>query len=45
MAAAESAELAHTLEAKLSKYPMPVALIGRLAVDQRQRVDGSGKRS
>lgn len=35
MASAESAQVAKVLEKKLPKYPMPVALIGRLAVDQR----------
>lgn len=35
MAAAESAQLSQVLEKKLPKYPMPVALIGRLAIDRR----------
>jgi len=35
MAVAESAPIAKLLEAKLPKYPMPVALIGRLAIDTR----------
>lgn len=35
MAVAESAQIANVLAAKLPKYPMPVALIGRLAVDAR----------
>jgi hypothetical protein len=35
MALVESAPLAQVLEAKLPRYPMPVALIGRLAVDAR----------
>ena len=35
MAVAESAPIAKLLEAKLPKYPMPVALIGRLAIDAR----------
>jgi hypothetical protein len=35
MALAESAQVADVLAAKLPKYPMPVALIGRLAVDHR----------
>jgi len=35
MATAESAQVARVLEKKLPKYPMPVALIGRLAVDRR----------
>lgn len=37
MAAAESVQLASILDKKLPKYPMPVALIGRLAVDERAR--------
>jgi GNAT superfamily N-acetyltransferase len=35
MAVAESAHVAKALGAKLPKYPMPVALIGRLAIDTR----------
>jgi GNAT superfamily N-acetyltransferase len=35
MAVAESAPIAKILEAKLPRYPMPVALIGRLAIDLR----------
>ena len=35
MAAAESTHLSKVLKQKLPKYPMPVALIGRLAVDER----------
>jgi hypothetical protein len=35
MANAESAQLALTLKQKLPRYPMPVALIGRLAIDSR----------
>jgi hypothetical protein len=35
MASAESAPVASVLEKKLPKYAMPVALIGRLAVDRR----------
>ena len=35
MANAESAQVAKVVEKKLPKYPMPVALIGRLAIDQR----------
>ena len=35
MASAESALVARALDTKLPKYPMPVPLIGRLAVDQR----------
>src|SRR5258708_24447299 len=42
MAVAESAQLAAALQAKLPKYPMPVALIGRLAVDQRATHRGLG---
>jgi GNAT superfamily N-acetyltransferase len=43
MAAVESAQLAPTLQAKLPKYPMPVALIGRLAIDQRATRRGFGE--
>lgn len=35
MASVASAQVSEVLERKLPKYPMPVALIGRLAVDQR----------
>jgi GNAT superfamily N-acetyltransferase len=35
MALADSAQVAKVLEKKLPKYPMPVALIGRLAIEQR----------
>lgn len=35
MALAESAPIAVVLETKLPRYPMPVALIGRLAIDAR----------
>ena len=35
MAIAESTQVAGVLESKLPKYPMPVALVGRLAIDQR----------
>ncbi|HWO25073.1 MAG TPA: GNAT family N-acetyltransferase [Kofleriaceae bacterium] len=35
MALAESAPIAKVLAARLPKYPMPVALIGRLAIDAR----------
>lgn len=35
MASAESAIVGEALKAKLPKYPMPVALVGRLAVDHR----------
>ena len=44
MAAAESAPLASILEKKLPKFPMPVALIGRLAVDQRAQGKRVGER-
>lgn len=37
MALVESAQAAPVLAMKLPKYPMPVALIGRLAVDDRER--------
>ena len=43
MAAAESAQLAPALQAKLPKYPMPVALIGRLAIDRRATRRGLGE--
>ena len=39
-AAADSAHVSTVLQKKLPNYPMPVALIGRLAVDQR----GQGRR-
>lgn len=35
MAAAESTQVSAALQKRLPKYPMPVALIGRLAIDQR----------
>jgi GNAT superfamily N-acetyltransferase len=35
MASVESAQVSGVLERKLPKYPMPVALIGRLAIDHR----------
>jgi hypothetical protein len=35
MALAESTSVAKVLDAKLPRYPMPVALIGRLAIDTR----------
>lgn len=35
MAVADSAPLAGVLQKKLPRYPMPVALIGRLAIDTR----------
>jgi predicted GNAT family N-acyltransferase len=34
-AAAESPQVSQVLEKKLPRYPMPVALIGRLAIDRR----------
>lgn len=37
MASAESASIGEALQKKLPKYPMPVALIGRLASDHRAR--------
>jgi GNAT superfamily N-acetyltransferase len=37
MALLEGADAAKVLAKKLPKYPMPVALIGRLAVDERAR--------
>lgn len=37
MALVASADIAESLERKLPKYPLPVALIGRLAVDERAR--------
>ena len=37
MASAESSQLARVLETRLPRYPLPVALIGRLAVDERAR--------
>ena len=37
MASVESAQLAKALAKRLPKYPLPVALIGRLAVDQSAR--------
>jgi GNAT superfamily N-acetyltransferase len=37
MAAAVSADVASVIGEKLPRYPMPVALIGRLAVDDRAR--------
>jgi predicted GNAT family N-acyltransferase len=35
MALVESARVSEVLRTKLPRYPMPVALIGRLAIDQR----------
>lgn len=37
MALADSSPVSSLLEAKLPRYPMPVALVGRLAVDLRAR--------
>lgn len=37
MASVTSQEAASVLERRLPRYPMPVALIGRLAVDERAR--------
>ena len=37
MAAVVSADVGSVMEKKLPRYPMPVALIGRLAVDDRAR--------
>lgn len=37
MAAAVSSDVGSAIAKKLPRYPMPVALIGRLAVDQRAR--------
>jgi GNAT superfamily N-acetyltransferase len=37
MASVESAQVAAALAAKLPRYPVPVALIGRLAVDEREK--------
>lgn len=37
MALVESEQAAKAIEKKLPRYPMPVALIGRLAVDERAR--------
>lgn len=44
MASVESAQVSEVLKRKLPKYPMPVALIGRLAVDQRAQRRGLGER-
>ncbi len=35
MATVEASQVADVLKKKLPKYPIPVALIGRLAIDQR----------
>jgi predicted N-acetyltransferase YhbS len=37
MGSAVSADVASVIGQKLPRYPMPVALIGRLAVDERAR--------
>jgi len=37
MAFVASSDIAEAIERKLPKYPLPVALIGRLAVDERAR--------
>ncbi len=44
MALVASADIAEALERKLPKYPLPVALIGRLAVDERARGRRLGER-
>lgn len=44
MASAESAPVASVLDKKLPKYAMPVALIGRLAVDHRAQGKRIGER-
>ena len=44
MALIESAPLARVLDTKLPKYPMPVALIGRLAIDARAQGRRLGER-
>ncbi|MCC6158112.1 MAG: GNAT family N-acetyltransferase [Deltaproteobacteria bacterium] len=43
MALIESAHVADILKGKLPKYPLPVALIGRLAVDLRAQGRGFGE--
>lgn len=43
MANAETSQLAGVLEQRLPKYPMPVALIGRLAIDKRAQGRGLGE--
>lgn len=43
MALAESEQVAAVFTAKLPKYPVPVALIGRLAVHRRVRGQGHGE--
>jgi GNAT superfamily N-acetyltransferase len=42
MATVSAAQLAHHHPKRLPRYPMPVALIGRLAVDQRAQNRGLG---
>jgi GNAT superfamily N-acetyltransferase len=44
MAAVPSAQIAPVVEGKLPRYDMPVALIGRLAVDQRAQRRGLGEK-
>jgi GNAT superfamily N-acetyltransferase len=44
MASVESAQVAKAIKKRLPKYPMPVALIGRLAVDQRAHGRRFGER-
>lgn len=44
MAVVGSAEVAPHLAGKLPKYPLPVALIGRLAVDERAQGRRIGER-
>lgn len=44
MAAVESTELSRVIDAPLPRYPIPVALIGRLAVDKRAQGRGFGER-
>lgn len=43
MAHIESAHIGATLKGRLPKYPLPVALIGRLAVDSRAQGRGFGE--
>lgn len=43
MAAAVSADVGSAISRKLPRYPMPVALLGRLAVDERARGRGLGE--
>jgi len=44
MANVEAAKVSGVLKQKLPKYPMPVALIGRLARDERAKGGGVGER-